>query len=145
MTSEVISISLKNIFGSVNCYLVKAETVFILIDSGWANKRTSLEKELNNAGCTVNNLKLIVLTHGDFDHTGNAAYLMKVLKEIEHGTSLNITSRGKVVARLVPPDFVRIEARKKLEEIGKTAKLADIISPILFCNNEDYIKPETYI
>ena len=27
------------------------------------------------AGCKLGSLKLIVLTHGDFDHTGNAAYL----------------------------------------------------------------------
>jgi hydroxyacylglutathione hydrolase len=27
------------------------------------------------AGCMPGSLKLIVLTHGDFDHTGNAAYL----------------------------------------------------------------------
>jgi glyoxylase-like metal-dependent hydrolase (beta-lactamase superfamily II) len=40
-----------------------------------SNKRTDLEKELESAGCKPGYLKLIVLTHGDFDHTGNAAYL----------------------------------------------------------------------
>jgi len=56
--------------------------------------------------------------------------LMKVLRDIEHGASLNITSRGKVVAKLIPPDFIKMEARRKLKEIGKTATLADVISPI---------------
>ena len=60
-----------------NCYLVKTDTGFILIDTGRASKRTKLEKELESADCNPGNLKLILLTHGDFDHTGNAAYLCK--------------------------------------------------------------------
>ena len=59
----------------VNCYLIKTTSSFILIDTGISNKRYELEKALENAGCLPGNLKLIVLTHGDFDHTGNAAYL----------------------------------------------------------------------
>ena len=40
------------------------------------------------------------------------ANLMKVLREIEHGSIIDITSRGRVVAKLVPPDFTRKLARK---------------------------------
>ena len=61
--------------GSVNCYLIETEAGFILIDTGCSNKRAELEKRLESAGCKPGDLKLIVLTHGDFDHTGNAAYL----------------------------------------------------------------------
>lgn len=58
------------------------------------------------------------------------ANLMKVLKQIENGSTINITSRGKVIARLVPPnDTIKI-ARKKLNEISRTAILHDVISPI---------------
>lgn len=57
------------------------------------------------------------------------ANLMKVLKEVEHGTNVTITSRGKVVAKLVPPDFTQENARKKLTEISKKAKVGDVISP----------------
>ena len=32
-------------------------------------------RKLRIAGCTPGDLKLIVLTHGDYDHAGNAAYL----------------------------------------------------------------------
>lgn len=56
--------------------------------------------------------------------------LMKILKKVEHGTSLNITSRGRVVAKLVPPENMRASARNRLKEIGKTAILNDVISPI---------------
>lgn len=58
-----------------NCYIVKTDTGYILIDTGRTSKRTKLEKELDSAGCKPGNLNLIILTHGDFDHTGNCAYL----------------------------------------------------------------------
>jgi hydroxyacylglutathione hydrolase len=60
--------------GSVNSYLIKTGTNFMLIDTGLPNKRTELEKELKKAGCQTGNLKVIILTHGDYDHAGNAAY-----------------------------------------------------------------------
>ncbi len=58
------------------------------------------------------------------------ANLMKVIKEIEHGNIVKITSRGKVVAKLVPPGNIKEEAKNKLKEIGKSAVIGDIISPI---------------
>jgi len=74
---KTISLSLPYKLGNVNCYLVKTGDGYILIDTGGSNKRTDLEKEMESAGCKPGRLKLIVLTHGDFDHTGNAAYLRK--------------------------------------------------------------------
>jgi hydroxyacylglutathione hydrolase len=64
-------------FGGVNCncYLIKTDDGFILIDTARTSKRAKLERELESAGCYPGNLKLIILTHGDFDHTGNCAYL----------------------------------------------------------------------
>ncbi|MDD4984946.1 MAG: MBL fold metallo-hydrolase [Dehalococcoidales bacterium] len=61
--------------GGVNCYLVKTATGYILIDTGVPNKRIEIEKELATASCQPGSLALIVLTHGDYDHAGNAAYL----------------------------------------------------------------------
>ena len=37
--------------GSVNCYLVKTDTGYILIDTLVPTMRDALEKELDNAGC----------------------------------------------------------------------------------------------
>jgi glyoxylase-like metal-dependent hydrolase (beta-lactamase superfamily II) len=71
MAQEIKAIYL----GGVNCYLVKNEAGFFLIDSGLSNKRALVEKELQTAGCQPGNLKLILLTHGDTDHSGNCAYL----------------------------------------------------------------------
>ena len=72
---KTITLPLPYKLGTVNCYLIETDTGYILIDTGCSNKRNKLEEELESAGCKPDNLKLIVLTHGDFDHTGNAAYL----------------------------------------------------------------------
>jgi glyoxylase-like metal-dependent hydrolase (beta-lactamase superfamily II) len=55
----------------VNAFLIKVTDGFILIDTGLAMHWDRLNKELETAGCLPGNLKLVIITHGDFDHTGN--------------------------------------------------------------------------
>lgn len=57
-----------------NCYLLKTDKGFVLIDTG-KSKGKKLEQELLNEGCKPGNLDLIIITHGDFDHTGNCVFL----------------------------------------------------------------------
>ena len=71
MTQAIRTIRL----GGVNCYIVAAVDGFVLIDSGTPEKREALDTELESAGCGPGTLRLIVLTHGDYDHAGNAAHL----------------------------------------------------------------------
>lgn len=73
MPQKIQTISL----GGTNCYLVKTDSCHILIDTGFPFQRSKLEKELKTMGCKPGNLELIVITHGDIDHTGNCAYLGK--------------------------------------------------------------------
>jgi len=72
---KTITLPLPLKLGSVNCYLRETDIGYVLIDTGGANNRGELERELESAGCEPGNLKLIILTHGDFDHIGNAVYL----------------------------------------------------------------------
>jgi hydroxyacylglutathione hydrolase len=58
-----------------NSYLVKTNNSYVLIDTGYSTNRKELEKQLAASGCTPGNLKLILITHGHFDHTGNCAFL----------------------------------------------------------------------
>ncbi len=67
-------------FASVNCYLVTDGTGFVLVDSSKPEKRTELEAALTRADCVPGTLNLIVLTHGDYDHAGNAYYLREKYK-----------------------------------------------------------------
>lgn len=79
MPPQIITISLPLLFGfgRVNCYLVDTGGGFILIDTGGKSARSQLEQALVAANCRPGSLNLIVLTHGDYDHTGNAGYLRR--------------------------------------------------------------------
>lgn len=76
MNQEIIRIDLQG----VNCYLGKEGGNFILFDTGgpltldptFTDRSEALIKELERLGCKPGNLKLILLTHGDIDHVGNA-------------------------------------------------------------------------
>lgn len=62
-------------YGKVNSYLLKNSNGYLLVDTGFTTRRLDIKKGLEIAGCQPGNLKLIVLTHGDFDHAGNAVFL----------------------------------------------------------------------
>ncbi len=116
MSTEIKTISLLLPYKlvSVNCYLIETDTGYILIDTGGSNMRTDLEKELESAGCKPGYLKLIVLTHGDFDHTGNAAYLRKKFgikiamhngdsEMVEHGDMFWNRKKPFILIRMMVP------------------------------------------
>lgn len=58
------------------------------------------------------------------------ANLMKVIEEIKQGAQIQITSRGKVVAQLVPADTAQEHAKKVLHQLSDNAVIGDVISPI---------------
>jgi len=110
--TKTIRLSLPYRLGSVNCYLLETDTGYILIDTGCSNKQLNLEKELENAGCKPGNLNLIILTHGDFDHTGNAAYISRKFKTriamhyddlgmVEHGNMFWNRKKGNIIIRMI--------------------------------------------
>jgi len=98
MMPEIIPFEVKLPYrtGSVNCYLVKADTGFILVDTGSPKNRFELERKFEQIGCIPGNLRLTILTHGDFDHTGNAAYFRKKfnVKIAMHAGDSQMVERG---------------------------------------------------
>ena len=93
--------------GGINCYLLKAGDGFVLIDTRLPSKRANLEKRLEGAGCRPGNLKLIVLTHGDLDHAGNAAHLRRSYgtKIVMHAGDAGMVERGDMTwNRKAKPD-----------------------------------------
>ena len=128
MQQEIKTITLPLPFklGSVNCYLVQTDSGYILIDTGTSNKRGELLRELENAGCKPDNLKLIVLTHGDFDHIGNAAYLCErfgakiaMHKDdsgmAEHGDMFWNRKSGNVLIKMIAPILFRFKKSNRFE------------------------------
>lgn len=61
--------------GGVNSYLLTTGAGHALIDTGMNAKRAALVEELERLGCRPGSLRLIIITHADMDHVGNAAFL----------------------------------------------------------------------
>lgn len=110
--------------GSVNCYLINNGSSYILIDTGSSNQRSDLEQELENAGCKPGNLKLIILTHGDFDHIGNAAYLRhKFDSQIAmHRDDLEMAEQGNMFVNRKQPNILIRTLVPMLSGFGKKEK-----------------------
>jgi len=58
------------------------------------------------------------------------ANMSAILQQVQNGEIISLTQRGTEIARLVPPDFVQLAARQRLEELRKTAVVGDVLSPI---------------
>lgn len=117
-TIHTICLAMPYKLGSVSCYLVELEKGYVLIDTSSSNQRARLLDELENAGCRPGELNLIIITHGDFDHTGNAAYLREKFATklamgsgdfgmLERGDMFWNRKKGNAAFRLVAPLLFR--------------------------------------
>ena len=123
----------------VNCYLVKTKEGFILIDTGYAKDRDIIDAALAKAGC--DSLNLIILTHGDFDHVGNCAYLRKKFscKVAMHADDVGMVEKGDMfwnremgrAMRAIGKLFILIK-RIRLDEV-------DMFSPDIFLKDRQYL------
>ena len=132
MPAEIKTITTPFIFNvSVNCYLVRTDDGYILIDTGRTTKRNTIEKELASAGCRPGNLRLIILTHGDFDHSGNAAFLGQ-----KFGTQIAMHNDDSGI----------VEHGDMFWNRKKSNILIRLISVLLFkLNKSDRCKPDVYL
>jgi len=56
------------------------------------------------------------------------------LEKVRNGEDIALTSRGKVIARLVPPGDERAHAKQQLVALRATSRIGDVVSPV----NEDW-------
>jgi len=122
---EINIITLKN----VNCYLIKFNEGYILIDTGYTKNRIQVQEKINDLGCKPGALKLILITHGDFDHIGNVAYLQKKygakvamhhddLGMAEHSNMFwNRTGINRILKKLI--QIMLILSRLKLKKVDR--------------------------
>jgi hydroxyacylglutathione hydrolase len=112
-------------FGSANSYLLKSDHSFVLVDTGFLMARKRVVAELDKVGCKPGDLKLILLTHGDYDHVGNAAFLREKYGApiAMHRDDLTIVKTGKIMAnRKVRPDSTTLFMRLMIYLSQKVAK-----------------------
>lgn len=88
--------------GFVNAFLMPAGDKFILVDTGIPQQWPRLENALRTAGCLPDRLKLVVLTHGDGDHTGNCARLRDQYhaRIAMHPADLPMVEKGVIPERI---------------------------------------------
>lgn len=126
MEQEIKTIKLPLPFGTgtVNCYLIKVDDGHILIDTGGSKNRKAILRELESVGCRPGSLKLIVLTHGDFDHTGNAAFLRKTLggKIAMHHDDLRMVEQGDMFANRKKPNILIRKLLPRFSGFGKSER-----------------------
>ena len=136
---KTITVMMPFKLGSVNCYLLENNASYILIDTGSSNRRGELEREIENAGCKPGDLKLIVITHGDFDHTGNVAYLCEKfsakvamhpndVKMAEYGEMFSYRKQPNILIRKITPilfGFGKDERFKPDILVGEGDNLSD--------------------
>jgi hydroxyacylglutathione hydrolase len=58
--------------GCSNCFIVEADNIFIMVDTGRKNKWKELQTKLNRLGVNQANFKALILTHAHYDHVENA-------------------------------------------------------------------------
>lgn len=103
--------------GMTNAYLLAAGDGFVLVDTGLPKTWERLESQLISAGCLPDRLKLVVITHGDFDHTGACTKLKERYgaKIAMHQADSSMVEKGVPLDREpVHPLFKMILALRRL-------------------------------
>jgi len=107
-------------FGINHCYIIKDKGA-IMVDSGPPKSGKSFLKKLNSLSITPDEIKLIVLTHGDPDHAGSAKeikeitgaqiaiheYDRKNLEEARNNWPPGVTTWGKITHFVLYPIFMK--------------------------------------
>lgn len=126
-----------------NCYLVEVEDIFFLIDTGFTKDRESIESMLTKSGCVPGTLKLIILTHGDFDHTGNCAYFREKYgcSVAMHYADVGMVEQGDFFWNRENRTITKILGRLMISALRMTLKKEDRFTPdILLEDMQDLSK-----
>ncbi len=57
-------------------------------------------------------------------------HLPSYLAKVDAGEELVITSRGRVIARLVPAAGIKAQAQNELKALRKKCRVGDVVSPL---------------
>jgi len=127
---NIITLPLPLGMGSVNCYLLRAGNGYVLVDTGAPNARDILTGELERLGCRPGALNLIVLTHGDFDHIGNAAYVRTAFgsRIAMHADDARVAEVGDMFVNRKKSNFILGALVPRLIGFGKADRFtADVL------------------
>ncbi len=137
MQKKIIQLSIFPM-GMINCFLIKGETNHILVDTGVPKSEKKIIKQLNKHNIKLEDIGLIIITHGHIDHFGSAKELKDILKVpiLMHDLDKKALQTGKSIFETLKPNH-------KIWDIILKPKLAkDTASPclpdIILKGNEEY-------
>lgn len=130
----------------MNAYLLQQGNSAILIDTGFPSLWDRLDTALTAAGCDKGGLRLIVLTHADWDHAGNAAkvrekYGAKIALHPADARSIATGIRPKRSARLLSFRILHTIERFKRSFRKNGAAQIPVFTPDLFLSDGEDLAP----
>lgn len=136
MSTRIYSIPL----GADHCYLIQDKGT-IMVDGGAPNKAKKFTQAVQKIGINIHDIRLIILTHGHWDHIGSAKeikkltgakialhhlekeWLEKSLKPMPPGVTAWGNVLGKIITMLLP--LISIPAANVDVVIGNEGLLLD--------------------
>ncbi|BDC17301.1 MBL fold metallo-hydrolase [Acidianus sp. HS-5] len=95
----------------------------MMVDTGLPGYLELIEKELKNAGYSIEDISDVVITHYHIDHSGNAEEIRKIAKAkvYAHESDLPFLSKSEQIFNLKYED-VKDELKVSKEDFDKTVK-----------------------
>lgn len=93
-------------FGMINCFLITGEKKHILVDTGVPGSEKRIIRQLIKHQIGLENIGLIVITHGHIDHFGSAKKLSSILKApiLIHDLDKKALQSGKSMIETLKPN-----------------------------------------
>ncbi len=123
--------------GINRCYIIKGKHA-IMVDGGPPNSINNFLKQLAATGIEPKEIRMIVLTHGDFDHTGSAKAIKEATgaKVAIHENDCKLLEEGRFNW---PPGVTLwgVSSRFVVKPFVKLIKI-HTLKPDIILNDEDY-------
>jgi glyoxylase-like metal-dependent hydrolase (beta-lactamase superfamily II) len=135
MTSQSTPAIIK--MGATNCYLIKCEKGYMLIDTSFPIYYERFIKELNRLNVDVSEIKYLLLTHHHDDHAGFAAKMKEIAgcRLIVHKNSVEPLRSGSMIYMNHP---LNIRVKITMAIFNKLKKRTFRIDPVIL-DDEDIV------
>jgi len=122
-------------FGMMNCFLIKGDSKYILVDAGTPGSESKILKNLSKLNIKLNDISLMILSHAHIDHFGGAAQLKNILNVpvLAHKLdSVAYESGQPDVSTMKPKSFIGSILKKALKN-----DKAEPIKPDIYLEGEE--------
>ncbi len=126
--------------GMVNAYLIKTGSESFLIDTGLPMKRNKLKAALEREGVAPGDIKLVIATHGDFDHIGNCAWFQK-----KYGVKIAIHEADAGLCRTGKSNLNRIRTSSVISRIPRKILFALLFKPLMKKYPLELFEPDIFL